>query len=173
MDITAFYAVVAGINFTLLGLWWVAVQDRPDLRRPEYGTGRMAYIVSLQFVVPGTASLLSQVAPDVGAVWQTAFILAGLAGMAGIIMVAPALLRAKARAAALMLLWGGVPLYLLVTIVALLETLHLRLELNLQLTGLRLEAILFCLLVLLGTQTAWAVAMSPTLDQTPADSPAV
>ena len=28
MDLDAFYSVVSGINFTLLGLWWVAIKER-------------------------------------------------------------------------------------------------------------------------------------------------
>ena len=31
MDQSAFYGIVSGISFTLQGLWWVAVRERPDL----------------------------------------------------------------------------------------------------------------------------------------------
>ena len=54
MDIAAFYAVVAGVNFTLLGLWWVAVHERIDVR--DRASRRMAYVVALQFMVPGTTA---------------------------------------------------------------------------------------------------------------------
>jgi hypothetical protein len=139
-ELTAFYGIMAGINFTLLGLWWVTVQDRPHLRRP-------GYVVSLQFLVPGTAALLSQVAPQTPALWRTAFVIAGIAGATGI------LLTGRGRTARL-LLWAGTPLYGLIVVVAALPRLG-------GLTGPQWEGVLFCLLVLVGAQTAWATAMAP------------
>ncbi len=167
MDTSAFYALVAGINFTLLGLWWVAVQERAELRRREYRAGRMAYVVSLQFVVPGTAALLSQAAPNVAVLWRASFTLAGLAGIAGILMLAPTLTSVKAGVVARLLLVLGVPLYGLVAIVAAVPGVNR--ALNTHLTGLQLEAVMFCLLVFLGAQTAWAAAMSPSREDIPAD----
>ena len=82
MDIDAFYSVVSGINFTLLGLWWVAIKDRADIGGDNTAGRRMAYIVSLQFLIPGTVSLLSQVAPDKPLIWRLSFTIAGLAGAA-------------------------------------------------------------------------------------------
>jgi len=61
-ELTALYGILAGIDFTLLGLWWVAVQDRPHLRGA--GGGRAAFVISQQFLVPGTAALVSQVEPE-------------------------------------------------------------------------------------------------------------
>jgi hypothetical protein len=167
VGMSAFYAVVAGIDFTLLGLWWVAVSDRADLR--EHRAGGTAYLVSLQFVVPGTASLLSQVAPNFPVLWRASFTLAGVAGAGAVLMLAPALARAKARAIALPVLFLGVPLYCLVALVAALP--EVARALSTQLTGLQLEALMFCLLVFLGVQTAWAAAMSPSREGVPANDP--
>lgn len=64
-ELSDFSSVVAGVCFTLLGLWWVVVHESPDLRRRELRGGQMAYAVSLQFVLPGTAAIFSQVAPEV------------------------------------------------------------------------------------------------------------
>jgi hypothetical protein len=166
LDISAFYAVVAGINFTLLGLWWVAVLERPDLRRAGSHTGQLAYAVSLQFLIPGTVSLLSQVAPNVAWLWRTAFVLGGAAGVVGIVRLVPILLRTHLRTAARLLVVVGVPIYTLVAIVAMLP--DLRSTLDIQLTSLQVEAVLFCLLVLVGAQTAWTAAMSPSVDDEPA-----
>lgn len=166
MEISAFYAVVAGINFTLLGLWWVAVQERAELRRAGSRTGQMAYVVSLQFLLPGTVALLSQVAPNVPQLWRTAFVLGGAAGVAGIVLLVPILLRTRLRTAALLLLGVGVPIHALVAIVAVLP--DLTVITGIQLTSLQVEAILFCLLVLLGAQTAWTAAMTPSQDEEPA-----
>jgi hypothetical protein len=163
VDISAFYAVVAGINFTLLGLWWVAVLERADLRRAGSHTGQMAYVVSLQFLLPGTVSLLSQVAPNVALLWRTAFVLGGAAGVVGIVRLVPILFRTHLRAAARLLLVVGVPIHTLVAIVAILP--DLRSTLGIQLNSLQVEAVLFCLLVLVGAQTAWIAAMSPSLGE--------
>jgi len=157
MDIAAFYAVVAGVNFTLLGLWWVAVQDKVDLR--DRAERRMAYVVALQFMVPGTASLISQVAPTVTSIWRVTFALAGVAGAVGVLLVVPVLRRASSRGAAVFLLGAALPLYLLVTLVAAVPGVHE--VVSRKLTGLQTEAILFSLLVLLSVQVAWLVAMIP------------
>lgn len=163
MDIAAFYAVVAGVNFTLLGLWWVAVQDKVDLR--DNAARRMAYVVALQFMVPGTASLISQVAPTVTSIWRITFTLAGVAGAAGVLLVVPVLRKASSRGAAAFMLGVGLPLYLLVTLVAAVPGIHE--AVSDKLTGLQTEAILFSLLVLLSVQVAWSVAMMPKSE--PAD----
>ncbi len=159
MDISAFYGVVSGIDFTLLGLWWVAVQDRPDLRRPGSRSGRMSYVVSLQFIVPGTAGLLGQVAPQVPMVWRASYTLAGASGALAVLMLAPALAAAGARGVARLLRLCVVPLYLLITVVAVDP--RLISGIDPKLTALQVEAIFFCLLVFISAQTAWAAAMSP------------
>ena len=157
MDIAAFYAVVAGVNFTLLGLWWVAVHERIDLR--DTASRRLAYVVALQFMLPGTTALISQVAPGITGLWRTTFTLAGLAGAAGVLLVAPLLRQATARVSATVLLVCGLPLYLAVAVVAAVPAVHK--AVSDQLTGLQTEAILFSLLVLLSVQVAWTVAMTP------------
>ncbi|MEV6524819.1 hypothetical protein AB0M43_22945 [Longispora sp. NPDC051575] len=160
MDLSAFYGVVAGINFTLLGLWWVAAKDRPDMSVRDSAGRRMAYLVSLQFVVPGTVSLLSQVAPDVPTLWRVSFTFAGLAGALGIALLVPALRKSTGQPrTARALLWGAVPVYLVVAAVAAIPPLGDAVRGNL--TSLQVEAILLCLLVFLGVQSAWVVAMAP------------
>ncbi|MEU4532101.1 hypothetical protein AB0F49_28105 [Micromonospora ureilytica] len=159
-DLTAFYAVVSGVCFTLLGLWWVAVQEIADLRRSELGASQMAYLVSLQFALPGTAALLSQVAPAVPMLWRSAFVIGGVAGAVGILFMAP-LLRGSGRHRALSLLrWIGVPLYLLIVVVAAAPGIGAAPG-GTGLTRAQIEGVLFCVLVLLGVQTAWTAAMSP------------
>ena len=155
-ELTTFYGIMAQINFTLLGLWWVTVQDRPHLRGP--GRGRAAYVVSLQFLVPGTAALVSQVAPEASVLWRTAFVIAGVAGAAGILSGAPGIARAGGRTAARLLLWVATPLYAFIVVVAVLP---LGSAPGAGLTGPQWEGVLFCLLVLVGAQTAWTAAMAP------------
>lgn len=162
MDLSAFFGVVATVDFALLGLWWVTVQSRPDLRRREPEAGRMAYLVSLQFVVPGTAALLAQVAPDVNAVWRISFALAGITGIIAILLSVPTLVAAGSRGIANALRFGAIPLY--IALIAISATASL-FQSNAQLNPLQVEGILFSVITLLGAQVAWAVAMSPESGQ--------
>jgi hypothetical protein len=110
-------------------------------------------------MVPGTASLVSQVAPDVTAIWRVTFTMAGVAGAAGVLQVVPVLRQADSRTSAVMMLALGLPLYVAVALVAAVPGLHR--AISDQVTGLQVEAIMFSLLVLLSVQVAWTVAMVP------------
>jgi hypothetical protein len=160
VDLSAFYAVVSGINFTLLGLWWVAAPKLAEAGVDSAFGRRMAYLVSLQFVIPGTVSLLSQVAPDVPGLWRVSFTAAGLAGAAGSVMLANALRRLPGQSViASLMVFAAAPLYVIVALVAAIPPLTE--GRGLSLTALQIEGILLCLLVFLGVQAAWVVAMAP------------
>jgi hypothetical protein len=154
MNLSAFFGVVSVVDFALLGLWWVTVQTRADLRKHGSTASRMAYLVSLQFIVPGTASLLAQVDPAVTAVWRVSFAIAGVTGIAAIVLLVPALAASGELAVARFLRYGAIPLYALMTLVAATRFAFATLS------ALQVEAILFCLVVFLGVQVAWAAAMS-------------
>jgi hypothetical protein len=158
MDLNAFFGVVSTVDFALLGLWWVAVQARPDLRRRRSNASRMAYLVSLQFIVPGTASLLAQVAPKLMIVWRISFTVAGVSGILAILFLVPALAAAREMVVARFLRFGALPMYALMTFIAIVPGI---LPVTSSLSALQVEAILFCLVILLGVQMAWAAAMSP------------
>jgi hypothetical protein len=154
MSLGSFFGVVSTVDFALLGLWWVTVQTRADLRRQGATGGRMAYVVSLQFIVPGTASLLAQVDPAVTTVWRVSFAIAGVTGITAIVLLVPALAASGELTVARSLRFGAIPLYTLMTFIAV-----FRLPSG-TLSALQVEGILFCLVVFLGTQVAWAAAMS-------------
>jgi cytochrome bd-type quinol oxidase subunit 2 len=159
MDQSAFYGVVSAINFTLLGLWWVAVKDRAGWDGDTALSHRTAYLVSLQFVIPGTVSLLAQVAPDVPTVWRAAFALAGVVGAVGIVMLSDEVRRTSdLRLAPTLFRLFGVPLYVLVALVAVVP---LPASFDLGLAPIQIEALLLSLLVFLGVQEAWVVSMTP------------
>lgn len=167
MDQSAFYGVVSAINFTLLGLWWVAVKDWVDLVGGTASSRRTAYLVSLQFVIPGTVSLLAQVAPEVVVVWRTAFAIAGAIGAIGVVMLAGEIRRmSDARIAPALFVVFGVPVYAAVALVAALPALSASLPTNF--TPIQVEALLVTLLVFLGTQEAWVVRM-PAAPKQPAE----
>jgi hypothetical protein len=165
MDQSAFYGVVSAINFTLLGLWWVAVKDRTNGAGRPGSAGdptvshRTAYLVSLQFVIPGTVSLLAQVAPDIPTVWRAAFTVAGVVGAVGIAMLSGEIRRTSGlRLAPTLFRLVGIPLYVLVALIALLP---LPTGLDIGLSPIQIEAVLLTLLVFLGVQEAWVVSMTP------------
>jgi hypothetical protein len=160
MDVSAFYAIVSAINFTLLGLWWVAVKERTDIGGADAPRRRMAYLVSLGFVIPGTVSLLAQVAPDEPILWRASFAFAGVAGAVGIAMLGRSLRDLTGESLLARVLWFvAVPLYVLVAVVAAFPGIPDALDLRL--SSIEIEGFLLTVLVFLGVQAAWVVAMTP------------
>ena len=85
-DLVAFYATVSGLSFTLLGLWWVVAERRRTWFDNAHHR-RMAYVVSLHFMLPGAMSVLSLADSTGTFFWHLVFVLAGIAGMVGALMV--------------------------------------------------------------------------------------
>jgi cytochrome bd-type quinol oxidase subunit 2 len=161
MDQSAFYGVVSAINFTLLGLWWVAVKDRSDLVGESASSRRTAYLVSLQFVIPATVALFAQVAPQEKIVWRIAFAAGGVAGAAAVAMLAQEIrANTTARISPVLFAVLGIPLYLLVLVVSFAPTAVS--DIGLTLTPIEVEGLLFSALVFLGVQEAWVVSMTPS-----------
>ena len=158
MDQSNFYAVVAQINFVLLGLWWLAVKEGVGLLGDTAASRRTAYLVSLQFVIPGTVCLLAQVAPDITMIWRGSFGVAGAIGVVGILLLASEIRRTSdAKVAPALFRLLGVPLYLLVLIVAAFPHAFVGEHFK----PIQAEAALISVLIFLGAQEAWVVAMTP------------
>ncbi len=159
MDQQAFYTTVSAISFTLLGLWWVVVQSRASWR-DDLARRRMAYAVSLHFVLPGTMSILALVAPDIPGLWRLTFVTAGIMGVIATGYVVrtlreehdcPRLTRA--------IEWIAIPVYGLVAIVAAVPELVGRLGLGL--TALQVEGIILAVLLFMGVHGAWILMIEP------------
>ncbi len=160
MDVSSFYAIVSAINFTLLGLWWVAIKERSDIRERDASGRRVAFLISLQFSVPGIIALVGQVAPQEPVLWRSSFTFAGLAGAVGIYLLGRSLRRVPGQAGLVLVFWFvAIPIYVLVAAVAAFEGIPD--ALNLRLSSIEIEGLLLTLLVFLGVQTAWVVAMAP------------
>jgi hypothetical protein len=157
MDLSVFYGIMAGLSFTLLGLWWVASQGRKAWLSDRGGRA-MAYVVSLHFVLPGAMSLLSLVAPDLPAMWRVTFTTAGALGVLGTVLIIRSVRRHAASEIGLvqLLQWVALPLYAAVTAVAA----DPDLVGFIGLAPIQVEAILLVILVLLGTQSAWLVTFA-------------
>ena len=159
MSTEAFYGAVAGISFTLLGLWWVVVITRTDWR-PSPARRLLAYTVSLHFLLPGMMSILSIVAPDEPLIWRAVFSLAGALGVAGVILFRRALQEDHDTPRLVVVLeWVVLPIYVAITVLALFPTIPK--DLGMSLTGIQVEAILVSLLLFFGVQGAWILMVEP------------
>ena len=159
MDTVTFYTTVSTISFTLLGLWWVVVQSREEWRaNPE--RRQMAYAVSLHFLLPGAMAILALVAPEVGWLWRITFAGAGILGIVGALTVLRTL-RADYDTPrfARLIEWVAIPIYALVTVVALAP--ELVTSIGLDLRPIQVEGILLAILIFFGVEVAWILMVEP------------
>jgi hypothetical protein len=160
MDTSTFYATASALCFTLLGFWWVVVEYKHDELTTSPGSRHFTFLVSLHFILPGIVSLASLLAT--GALWRVAFGLAGLTGMLAVIVgmrdieALPGPVRGLGRAA-----WLGVPLYGLLTVVAIFPDLARSL---LSLEPLQVEGFILLVVLLLGILLAWILFTGPLSD---------
>ena len=149
MDLATFYATVSATGFTLLGLWWVVVDKHPEWFE-EPVSARMAYVVSLHFIIPGASSLLSLVAPEKAVVWRLVFVATGLSGAAGaVLMVRSRQVTGLSLGTTSLML--ALPVYLLVVLVALAPELSKAIGL----TALQVEGFLTSMILVLGLHAVW------------------
>jgi hypothetical protein len=159
VELNTFYATVGGIAFTLHGLWWVVVMSKREWQQ-QRARRLLAYVVSLHFLIPGMMSLLSIVAPDQPLLWRTAFATAGLLGVIGVILGLRAVREEYDTPHLVRVIQFGVlPIYVLITILALVP--ELPSMLGLQLRAIQVEAIITTLLLLFGVQSAWVLMLEP------------
>jgi hypothetical protein len=160
MDTSTFYATASALCFTLLGFWWVVVEYKHDELTTNAGSRHFTFLVSLHFILPGIVSLASLLAT--GPLWRVAFGLAGLTGMLAVIVgmrnieALPGPVRGLGRAA-----WLGVPLYGLLTVVAIVPDLARSLF---ALEPLQVEGFILLVVLLLGILLAWILFTGPLSD---------
>jgi hypothetical protein len=156
----SFYSTVSAVSFVLLGLWWVVVQSHPEWHNNP-ARRRMAYVVSLHFVLPGAMSIFAIASPDVPLVWRVSFTLAGLLGIAGVLYVI-ATLRTEHDCPRLVRTyqWVVLPAYILITVLA--AAPELVKSVGLSLTTIQVESLILSLILFFGVQSAWVLAIEPT-----------
>ncbi len=159
MDTGTFYATTSAVSFTLLGFWWVVVQFRHNEMTQDPGRRRLAFVVSLHFILPGLMSLGALLTGDAPLVWRLTF---GTAGIVGIIAVVTGSRGVKDPTGVIAALgryeWLALPLYAVITVVA------FRPDLIKSATGLeplQVEGVVMTLLVGLGILFAWALFTEP------------
>jgi hypothetical protein len=159
MPVETFYTVVGGIAFTLHGLWWVVVSSRREWQQKP-ARRALAYAVALHLLLLGMMSILSLVAPDQPLVWRAIFSLSGAIGVVGVLLLERAIREDHDRPRLAMAIgWCILPLYVVITILALLPTIPA--SLGMSLSAIQVEAIIVSLLLFLGVQAAWILMVEP------------
>jgi hypothetical protein len=159
MDTATFYATASALSFTLLGFWWVVVEFRHDELTADAGRRRLAFVVSLYFILPGLMSLAALLTGDLPLIWRLTFATAGIFGMLAAVLAARALEEPDGAAGSISRwMWLGLPLFAVITFVALRPDL---VRSALKLEPLQVEGSIMTLLVFLGITFAWVMFTDP------------
>jgi hypothetical protein len=140
-----FYTAFSPACFTLLGLWIIIIQiNAAAWLRPH--RQKQAYAVALYFAAPGTMGLLALIDPLGSVAWRAAFITVSVLGILGMILLGTP--RQQRRHDALgvsdqLAHWVAIALYAAIAVLTIPS-----------LDGLRVEAVLLTVLVLLGVHLA-------------------
>jgi hypothetical protein len=157
-EIGAFYRAVAGVSFTLLGLWWVVANARYARGEGDARLRRHAYGITLYFLLPGLMSLISSINSELSLLWRLAF---GVCAALGIVEVVLYLRTGGARTAgAVALRVCGLAAYALIAAVAIRP--ELPVDLGLGLAPREVEAILLSLILFVGAHLAWLALTEPS-----------
>ena len=159
MDTSTFYATTSAVSFTLLGFWWVVVQFRHEQMTSEAGWRRLAFVVSLHFILPGLMSLGALLTGDAPIIWRLTFGLAGVAGMVAVVTASRGIVHPTGAIASIgRYEWIALPLYAVLTVVAIRPEL---VEERVGLAPLQVEGAVMTLLVFLGIIFAWTLFTEP------------
>ena len=154
MDTQTFYAFVAGICFTLIGLWWNVVQSKPRWREDET-LRQLATGVYLSFLIPGLMSLAAQAGLENPILWRISF---AIASGLGIIFIGKISLNTRQTlpgAKFSVRYWGMILTYGLILLLAIFPSLAQLLSLK----ALTLESLFLIGLLLIGHSLTWEFLM--------------
>ncbi|MFZ5902622.1 MAG: hypothetical protein ACOYZ8_03605 [Chloroflexota bacterium] len=153
MESSAFYAVVAGICFALIGLLWNVIGAREEWREDATMRGLLSAVYT-SFLIPGVMSLGGQLGVSSPLMWQAVFVVAALAGIfvnvrfsrSGLKPIGP---YGRNR-------WAVIVIYLAVLLFSVAPGLAKTLF---DLAPLQVEGILVVLLLILAHGQAWELMM--------------
>jgi hypothetical protein len=147
-----FYATFAQVSIALLGLWWVVVQFRHAEWMQDRARRRMAYNVSLYFMLPGLMALVSILSVDATFIWRGTF---AVAGAFGAIEAARAALDREPPGPGWydVARWLTVALYVAVVVVALFPGIVA--SVGISLTPIQFEGLTLSVILFLGLNWAW------------------
>ena len=146
-----FYKTVSGLSFTLLGLWWVALELRYREWQESARAIRHAYGILLFFLLPGLMSLFSLI-DDSGTWWRVIFGATAIAGVAEIGLYYVDDTAQRLKRADIMRVIGFFD-YIFILLVAIRP--QIGDDLGLGLAGIQVEAILSGALIVIGVHLAF------------------
>ena len=165
MDLSTFYAVVSATCFTLVGLWWSAVDRRRELLRSPT-TRRLVGGVYLTFLLPGIMGLFAQVDPGKPGLWRSTFGLVALIGAWSTFRLIQADQNPGARGPFRRHRWLVGVLYLVIIVLGVAP----ELAATVGLTGLQAAALAVVCLVVLAHGLAWELLTTTDHDRVPDDA---
>jgi hypothetical protein len=166
VDLNLFYALFSATCFTLVGLWWTVIQERPgwmhdpDLRRSVGG-------VYLTFLLPALMGLFAQVGgTETPGVWRISFVVVAAIGAASTLG-----LLARSRDSGRSLVASRVvtiALYVMIAVIGMAPELATHVDLK----PIEAEALLLILLVVMGHATVWRFMIENPLAEQLLQTPA-
>lgn len=149
-----FYTTTSTLSFALLGFWWVVVQFKHQSWMPEARHRRMAYDVSLHFLLPGIMSLIALLTEGAPLLWRSVFVIAAVTGAYATFSIMRAVKADATQVAAVKVTrWVFLLCYALIAVVAAVPTIVI--EMGLTLDHFQVEGILIALLIFLDVNVAW------------------
>lgn len=166
MDLSAFYSLLAGTSFTLVGLWWVVVQHRPAWKA-DADRRRLAGGTYVSFLLPGLMATLAQIDPATPMLWRVSF---GACAAVGLWSTWGLLRRDRVSEHVgpfRRFRWVVGLLYLIILVLGVAPELARAAGL----TPLAVGSVLLVLLVVLAHGLTWEFLMEPELPSTANESP--
>ena len=155
MDLSTFYALMSVTCFTLVGLWWTAI-ERHDEWRDDRRLRGLAGGTYLSFLLPGVMSMFAQVNPDNPLMWRVSFGLASIVGLVTsvrlITVESPSHVGPFRR-----FRWLAPVLYALIVVLGVAPELALLIGAS----PLEIASVLLMLLILLAHGLTWEFLMEP------------
>ena len=149
VDISTFYALFSATCFTLVGLWWNVINDRPGWMA-DAGARRAVGGVYLTFLLPAVMGLFAQVGgAETPAIWRASFVVVAVIGVLSTLALLARSRDAGRSVAASRVAAIGV--WVLIAVIGFAPELATRIDLK----PIEAEAILLILLVVLGHVTVW------------------
>ena len=155
MDLSTFYALMSVTCFTLVGLWWTAIERHSEWRNDQR-LRRLAGGTYLSFLLPGVMSMLAQVNPDNPLMWRVSFGATSIVGLVSSVRIIGAdsvgLMGPFRR-----FRWLAPVLYALIVVLGVVPELAGLIGA----TPLQVAAVLLVLLILLAHGLTWEFLMEP------------
>jgi len=146
-----FYATLAQVSFTVLGLWLVAVQVRAADLAADPARRWGAQVVAIHLAMPGFMSLLNLSAPDSSMMWRVSFVGFALVGLAGTILLG----RTRSQPSSILASLGHAAALAAYGVVALTAMFAPRVRSTFDVQPLVVEAVMLSLLLLVAMQRAF------------------